>query len=798
MGAVRMCARSLLRRKVWGTVAVAALVAVAGGTVLAALAGARRTDSAYPRLMDQLHTSDVNVIPHAYPGVDPAEIARLPQVARVAPVLGFGITDRPENGGVPGDFSAYATTSPDGVAYYEADRYDLLDGRLPNPGRSGEILVNASLARRLHARPGTVYHADLFNFAELKSAPDIQHPTPAQLAQYFRPVDFRIVGIGRASGELLTNQNQDQDAVLLTPAFARDHAGHESYNSIGVQLKDPVRDLASFEAAVRDRFPGVQIEFQSRATSIATFSRAVGPYSDALRLFAIVAALTAALVVGQAVVRLIAADSTDGDALQALGATRSQRVLSAATRAAIATVAGAIGACAVAVVVSPLFPIGPARPAESEAGLRVDGLVLALGGLLVVVVMLLPAAFVAWRFAGRTSVRAGTASRPSRTAERLGRAGAPASAVTGVRFALQRDRRPGATSLGGTVFGLVAAIATIAAALTFGASLDRMVTSPQRYGWNWDALVDTYEQNAPPDLVASISHDRDLPSVTVGTRGSVAVHGSAISTFGFRRLRGDAFPQATAGRVPSAPDEIALGAQTLRDLHHSVGDTVAVTGSDGTVVRMRIVGRTLLPSLSLNGTLGLGEGAAVTAETLAKLDPQAKPSFFLVNVRPGVRMATLSHRYDAISSVLGPQRPGDVTSYARVRATPLVLAGLLGLLGLGVLTHLLVTSIRNRRRDLAVLKTLGFGRRQVRMTIAWQATTLVSIALAVGVPIGLIAGRWVWRTFAEGLGVGAGVVMPAVAFGVIAAGALLLANVIAAYPARQAARTRPAVVLRSE
>ena len=798
MGAVRMCARSLLRRKVWGTVAVAALVAVAGGTVLAALAGARRTDSAYPRLLDRLHAADVNVIPHAYPGVDPAEIAKLPQVAKVAPVVGFGIAGRPKNGGVPVDFSAYAATSPDGVAYYDVDRYDLLDGRLPEPGRSGEILVNASLARRLHARPGTKFHADLFNFAEVRSAPDIQNPTPEQVAHYFTPVDFTIVGIGRASGELLANQNQSQDAVLLTPAFARDHAGRESFNSIGVELKDPTRDLASFEAAVRSRFPNVQIEFQSRAATIATFGRAVGPYSDALRLFAIVAALTAALVVGQAVVRLTAADSTDGDALQALGATSTQRVLSATARAVVATTAGAIGACALAVAVSPLFPIGPARPAETQAGLRVDSLVLAVGGLLVVVVTLLPAAFAAWRVMSRAGRSARAASRPSRTAERLGRAGAPASAVTGVRFALQRDGRPGATSLGGTLFGLVAAITTIAAALTFGASLDRMVTTPQRYGWNWDALVDTYEQNAPPDLVASIAHDHDLPSVTIGTRGSVAVHGAAISTFGFQRLRGDALPQATEGRVPLANDEIALGAQTLRDVGGSVGDTIAVTGSDGVASRMRIVGRTVLPSLSLNGTLGLGEGAAVTAEALAKLDPEAQPSFFLVNVRPGVRMATLSRRYDAISSVLGPQRPGDVTSYARVRATPLLLAALLGLLGLGVLTHLLVTSIRSRRRDLAVLKTLGFGRRQVRTTIAWQATTLVAIALAVGVPIGLIAGRWVWRNFADGLGVGAGVVVPALALCLIAAGALLLANLIAALPARSAARTRPAIVLRSE
>jgi hypothetical protein len=798
MGAVGMCARARLRRKVWGTVAVAVLIVVAGGAVLAAVAGARRTDSAYPRLLHRLHASDVNVIPHAYPGVDPADLAKLPQVSHIAPIVGFGIADRAKNGGVSGDFSNYATTSLDGVAYYQADRYDLLEGRLPKPGRSREILVNASLARRLHARIGTKYRADLFNFAELRSAPDITNPTPAQLAQYFTPLDFTVVGIGRAPAELLNNENQSQDAVLLTPAFAREFAGRESFNSIGVDLRDPVRDLAPFEAAVRARYPNVQVEFQARAAAIASFGRAVGPYSDALRLFAIVAALTAALVVGQAALRLVATDGTDDTSLQALGQTRVQRALGTTARTAIAATVGSVGACVLALALSPLFPIGPARPAETQAGVQVDGFVFALGALAVFLVVAVPAAVLAWRQTARRPLDAGASVRPSRVAERLGRAGAGASAVTGVRFALQRDRRTGATSLGGTLIGLVVAIATVGAALTFGASLDRLVTSPQRYGWNWDALVDTYEQNAPQNLIADISHDRDLPSVTIGTRGTVVSQGTTISAFGFRRLRGNALPQALKGRLPTARDEIALGAQTLRDLHRSVGDTIAVTGSDGTVARMRIVGRTVLPSLSLNSSLGLGEGAAVTAGALRKLDPEAQPSFFLVNVRTGVPMATLSRRYDQISSVLGPQRPGDITSYAGVRATPLVLAGLLALLGVGVLVHLLATSIRGRRRDLAILKTIGFGRRQIRLTIAWQATTLVAIALAVGVPIGLVAGRWVWRTFAESLGVGAGVVVPVLVFAAIAGAALVLANAIAAFPARAAARTRAALVLRSE
>src|SRR3989442_5046889 len=67
--------------------------------------------------------------------------------------------------------------------------------------------------------------------------------------------------------------------------------------------------------------------------------------------------------------------------------------------------------------------------------------------------------------------------------------------------------------------------------------------------------------------------------------------------------------------------------------------------------------------------------------------------------------------------------------------------------------HTLVSSIRRRRRDLAILKTLGFLRGQVSAAVAWQATTLVVLALLIGLPLGIAAGRWGWNVFANQLGV---------------------------------------------
>ena len=99
--------------------------------------------------------------------------------------------------------------------------------------------------------------------------------------------------------------------------------------------------------------------------------------------------------------------------------------------------------------------------------------------------------------------------------------------------------------------------------------------------------------------------------------------------------------------------------------------------------------------------------------------------------------------------VISDQRPDDIRNYSRVRDTPLILGGVLALLAVGTLAHVLVTAVRRRRRDLAMLKTLGLVRRQVLGVVEWQALSLAGVALLIGVPLGLLAGRWAWVLFAS-------------------------------------------------
>ena len=144
------------------------------------------------------------------------------------------------------------------------------------------------------------------------------------------------------------------------------------------------------------------------------------------------------------------------------------------------------------------------------------------------------------------------------------------------------------------------------------------------------------------------------------------------------------------------------------------------------------------------------------------------------------------------------QRPVDILNYSRIQSTPLALAALLGLLALATVAHLLVTSIRRRRRDFAVLKTLGFVRRQVSAAVAWQATSLVALALLIGLPVGIAAGRWVWQLFAGQLGVPTEPRVPVSAVILAIPAALVVANLLAAGPGWVAGRLKPAPVLRTE
>ena len=145
-----------------------------------------------------------------------------------------------------------------------------------------------------------------------------------------------------------------------------------------------------------------------------------------------------------------------------------------------------------------------------------------------------------------------------------------------------------------------------------------------------------------------------------------------------------------------------------------------------------------------------------------------------------------------------PTAPTDLVNFGQAVNFPLILGSVLIVFGVATLLHVLVVSVTRRRREVGLLKSLGFLRRQVAFTLAWQTTTVALVGVVVGVPAGVAVGRLVWRVFADHLGV---VPVPVVAGWVIATvalGTLVVANLLALGPALVAARSRPATLLRTE
>jgi len=147
---------------------------------------------------------------------------------------------------------------------------------------------------------------------------------------------------------------------------------------------------------------------------------------------------------------------------------------------------------------------------------------------------------------------------------------------------------------------------------------------------------------------------------------------------------------------------------------------------------------------------------------------------------------------------LPPQQGAQIINFQQMGALPLALALGVAAAAIVALALTVMASVRQRRRELALLKSLGMQRGQLRAIVTSQAVTIMAVATLVGVPLGVAGGRWTWTTFANSIGVVPAPVVPVTTLalgiaGLIAAGALL-----ALWPAAIAARTVPAVLLRAE
>ena len=400
----------------------------------------------------------------------------------------------------------------------------------------------------------------------------------------------------------------------------------------------------------------------------------------------------------------------------------------------------------------------------------------------------------------------------------------------GVAMAFEPGHGRTAVPVRSALAGSVIAVAALAAAAVFGASLIGLVSTPHDYGQNWVQEVDfNFGTALPPRAPRWRRQSPKIGGYAGGDYGQLTIDGKIVPAIGLDQVRGSGYLTLLAGRAPTAPDEIALGAQTLRAIGARLGQTIRSPstrtppaalaprtgcGSSASPCSPRSAGaaspplawapgRCCRPSCCPPGrgrappTRRAGPAASATTSSCCGTGPA--PTWPPRPPRsPQVLQASGCPVGSCIVPPVADQRPGDIKNYASIRDTPLALAVVLAVLAVGTLAHVLLTGVRRRRRDLALLKTLGFTRRQVLGTVAWEASAFAAVALLVGLPLGVVAGRWAWAVFASAAGVSTAATVPLATVLLAIPATLLAANLIAAAPGWEAARLRPAIVLRTE
>ena len=438
MRAVWLRVRRGLRQD-WRTPAgLMLVVALMGAVVLVSLAGARRTDTAVARFVE-------------YSGPTEGEVGASPAVMRtVAGLPGVAWTQRgalmfalPYAGNRP--YSQVGTWAI--IDRPAQSRPILVAGRLADPARPGEAMINESAARVMHARVGSVIGLRGYRPSQAQ-----QVLAGANLPPRVVLPAVRVTGILRLPRDLITNQDVPADvsyagtaSLFLTGALYRQISATVANNAgLAFHLDRGQAGLPAFEAEVRAVTHGrAHVSAGSDdAVAAASAERGTTLQALALALFGALVAVSLLVIVAQGLTRLAFASSTDFGALHALGCSRGQLFAVALVPAVLICGTGLVLAIPVAWLLSGLTPIGLARQAEVSPGLSFDAGIMLGGAAVLIAALTLRAALTAWRVV-LLRVRAHPAGAQNPGSRRPVGGQAPVATAGGGRAAAGVRTRPG-------------------------------------------------------------------------------------------------------------------------------------------------------------------------------------------------------------------------------------------------------------------------------------------------------------------------------------------------------------------
>lgn len=803
MGAVGLVVRAELRHRWRSLLALALLVAMVGGLVLGAIAAGRRTASAFPRFV-QTYGYDAFVyslspVPRAVhlPGVTSS-------IRFLSPAYGNPTCACP----IALNSSSFTLneSTPNVMRHY----VKLVSGRWPGPDAPDEVLASFMLAHDEGIHPGSIFRVPLYSSNQI---PDAIQGTGVPAGP---TVTLRVVGIDAAETDF-PSVGTPSYTVLVGPAFGnRYNQGTAVFSEYAVRLKRGAADYPAFSSAVTAMIGSQAGGTADLSLSATTVQDTIHPQAVGWWVLALLAGIAGSAMIGQALSRQSRVEAETNETLAALGLHPRQLFVAGFGRGLVIGVAGALGAIAVAYALSPIAPVGEARIADPTHGPLFDVPVLLMGGLATAVAVTVMGLWPAWRESRvRSSVRHEAIRRPSLVVAQLATAGAPASAVVGVRRALERGSGRTAVPVGSALAGTAFAVAALCATAVFGSSLLNLTATPRLYGQGFGVWFrNLYDPTAAAQVLSSLRHDRKVTAISLGVQAPVTIGRQSATLLAAQSLRGPLVISAASGRMAARPGEIDLGSKTMRQVGATIGSPVRVAiplPSGATqVTTFRVVGTATFPPDF--GIVGFDTGAIVTLDGFVEAQCRHGPSFescrstalgnpaYLAGLQPGsaghADAQRLTRQYPGYASLA--VKPTDLVNFGEAVNFPFILGVILVLFGAATLIHVLVVSVARRRRELGLLKAIGFVRHQVAAAVCWQATTVAVVGIVLGVPFGVIGGRFVWRAFATNLGVVPVVVVPLGALVLLGLGVVLVANVLAAGPALVSARSRAGVLLRTE
>jgi putative ABC transport system permease protein len=267
----------------------------------------------------------------------------------------------------------------------------------------------------------------------------------------------------------------------------------------------------------------------------------------------------------------------------------------------------------------------------------------------------------------------------------------------------------------------------------------------------------------PPSLPASLlTRIQALPQVSlasgaiadsaglIGHNDKVIARGGAPGLAFSYTPAGHRFSPLTLahGSWPSAPDEIAIDAETARKQGFSVGQQVGVIAR-GPVQRFRISG-----TVNFGGVSSLG-GATLAVFTLStaqqifhkqgqydELDIAAKPGTSPQQLVQAVRPLLPPTSQVRTGQGQAQQQTKDTSGFLSIfQSFLLAFGGIALFVGSFVIANTLSITIAQRTRELATLRTLGATRRQVLGSVMLEALVIGLLASVTGLFVGLALAR---------------------------------------------------------